>query len=484
VSTLLTLCFALPGAYIFSHYQFVGKTFIRNFITVAFVLPTVVTAAAFKALLGSGGVLNEFLMHIFNLTTPPVQIEQSVYFFILAHIFYNYAIFFQLLSSFWEQMPQNLTDAAIMLGASQKKAFLTISLPLLAPVICAASLLVFVFCFTSFGVVLILGGPRLATLEVEIYRQAIHMFNLPAASALSLVQLLITGICMLIYTRMESHFGVSMIPEMDKPPNPNKQSRWSWCVIFTIVLLIGSPVMALFIKSIQSENGLSLKYYVTLFYNMNQSVMFVPPLSAILNSIGFAISAMIVAIIFGWLAAAYLYFNKTGFVDALLMLPLSTSAVTLGFGFIIAFNAPPLNLRTSIILPIIAHALIAIPFVIRSILPAWRSIPLHIREASALLGASPMQTWLYIDWPLLKPSVIVAAIFSFAISMGEFGATMFVARPQTPTMPVAIYRYLSLPGSMNYGQAMAMSCLLILTTIVGFFIIPFALRNGFGRDQR
>jgi thiamine transport system permease protein len=153
------------------------------------------------------------------------------------------------------------------------------------------------------------------------------------------------------------------------------------------------------------------------------------------------------------------------------MLPLATSAVTLGFGFIIALDEPPLNLRTSLILPAIAHAMVAFPFVIRSLLPAWRSIPQSLREAASVLGASPFRVWRAVDWPILSRALMVGAVFAFAISMGEFGATVFVARPQIPTLPLAIYRYLTHPGAMNYGQAMAMSCLLMLTTAVGFIFL-------------
>jgi thiamine transport system permease protein len=153
------------------------------------------------------------------------------------------------------------------------------------------------------------------------------------------------------------------------------------------------------------------------------------------------------------------------------MLPLSTSAVTLGFGFIIALDEPPLNLRTSWVLPALAHALVAFPFVIRSLLPAWRAIPGGLREAAACLGASPLLIWRTVDWPILARGLSVGAVFAFVISLGEFGATAFVARPQTPTLPLAIYRYLTHPGTMNYGQALAMSCVLMTVTALGFLVL-------------
>ncbi len=157
--------------------------------------------------------------------------------------------------------------------------------------------------------------------------------------------------------------------------------------------------------------------------------------------------------------------------DPIFMLPLSTSAVTLGFGIIITLDKPPLNLRTSIFLIPIAHALVGFPFVVRAILPVLRSIPDQMPDAAAMLGASPLKIFRHIDLPLMSRALVAGAIFAFTISLGEFGATIFTARPETPTIPVAIYRFLGQPGAMNYGQAMAISTLLMGVTALGYVLI-------------
>jgi thiamine transport system permease protein len=158
-------------------------------------------------------------------------------------------------------------------------------------------------------------------------------------------------------------------------------------------------------------------------------------------------------------------------LDALLMLPLATSAVTLGLGYIIALARPPLNLRSSIIMLPIAHAVIAVPFVLRSVLPGFRGILPSLREAAAVMGADGWRVWWEVDWPLIRWPLLVGALFAFTISLGEFGATVFLARPETPTMPVAIFRFLGQPGALNYGQALAMSVLLMLVCVVAFIAI-------------
>lgn len=184
LSTVLTLLLGLPGAYVLARYNFPGKALLQALATVPFVLPTVVVATAFTALLGSQSPLRYTLGAI-----------------LLAHIFYNVTLVLRMVGGFWANLDPHLEQAARTLGASPWRAFCEVTLPLLTPALGAAAMLVFIFCFTSFGVILILGGPRFATLEVEIYRQTINFANLPLAAALSLVQIAITLALTLTYTR-------------------------------------------------------------------------------------------------------------------------------------------------------------------------------------------------------------------------------------------------------------------------------------------
>ncbi|MDQ1465866.1 MAG: thiamine transport system permease protein, partial [Actinomycetota bacterium] len=151
-------------------------------------------------------------------------------------------------------------------------------------------------------------------------------------------------------------------------------------------------------------------------------------------------------------------------LDTLLMLPLGTSAVTIGFGFLIALDRPPLDLRSSVLLVPLAHAVVAIPFVVRAVVPALRSIDPKLREAAALLGAPPARVRREVDLPIVGRAFLVAAGFAAAVSLGDFGATAFIARPDTPTVPIAIFRLLSLPGRLNFDRAMALSTVLMLLT--------------------
>lgn len=487
LSTVLTLVIALPGAYIFARYRFAGKNLIQSITAVPFVLPSVVVAAAFHALLGPHGIVNTWLMTTFSYSSPPIQLDHTIYFILMAHVFYNYTVVVRIVGGAWSRLQPSLVEAAQMLGASKWKVLREITLPLLFPSICAASLLVFIFCFSSFGVILILGGPRYATIEVEIYRQAVYIFNLPMASALALVQIIFTLAFMWIYTWLQRRMTVALYPEShtvtQKRPSSRKDRIIVGANISAMLILLGSPLVALVMQSFSSDHGLTLMFYRAIFKNTAQSVFYIPPVQAVGYSVGFALAALILSLIIGMLAAIFLSGGKsriTAMLDPLFMLPLATSAVTLGFGYIIALDKPPLNLRTSIVLVPIAHTLVAYPFIVRSVLPALRSIPENLKESASLLGASPLRVWTSVIMPIVRRSIIVGAVFAFTVSIGEFGATVFVARPQTPTMPLAIYRFLGQPGALNYGQAMAMSTLLMAVTAAGFLMLERIRSNQEG----
>ena len=145
-----------------------------------FVLPTVVVAAAFNSLF-------EQTDSLFGQTVS----QRSLLAILGAHVFFNVAIIIRVVGGFWQGMDGSLEEAARVLGAKPLAAFTRVTLPRLVPVILGASLLVFLFSFTSFGVILILGGPKRATIETEIYRYAISRGELDVAALLALVQLFI-----------------------------------------------------------------------------------------------------------------------------------------------------------------------------------------------------------------------------------------------------------------------------------------------------
>ncbi|MBZ0310487.1 MAG: iron ABC transporter permease, partial [Anaerolineae bacterium] len=476
LSTVLTLALAFPAAHVFAKYQFPGKSLLLALATIPFVLPTVVVATAFIALLGEDGTLNRLLMSLLNQDEPPVELERSLEIILLAHVFYNYAVVVRIVSSFWSNQSRRIQEAAQMLGANRWIVFYRITLPLLMPAITAAAALVFIFCFTSFGVVRILGGLKYATLEVEIHYQSLSLFDLPTAGALSVIQLTVTLLMMIVYTRLQRRTTqpISLQAHITRPPRLWYEKGWLILNLLVMSLLIFAPILALIERSFTvGDNGVTTRYYELLQQNPRGSFRAVPPLTAIQNSLEYAFFVTLFSVILGTLAA-YLLSQKsrlTRWLDPIFMLPLAASAITLGFGFIITLDKPPLNLRSSYWIVPLAHTLVAMPFVVRSVLPSLRAIKPSIGEAAAVLGANRWSRWWRVELPLITRSIVVGATFAFTISMGEFGASSFVARPNQPTIPLVIFRFLGQPGVANYGQALAMSVILMAVCAAGFVLI-------------
>jgi len=490
LSTILTLILGLPGAYLFAHYNFHGKSLLQALTGIPFLMPTLVVAAAFNALLGPNGWLNIGLMQAFKLTSPPVQFANTFTAILVAHVFYNTTIILRMVGDFWSHLDPRLGQAARMLGANRWQAIRWVTLPLLAPAITAAALLVFIFDFTSFGVILILGGPRFATLEVEIYYQTISLFNLPLAAVLSILQLACTLGLTILYTRLTRHLSIplslkSRVATQRRLATHRSKLMAGVIIVILLVLLI-LPLTGLAVRSVTrlepnrgeqsvTSPGFTLDFYRALEINNNDSIFFAPPTKAIAVSLGYALATTILALVLGFPAALALSQEAASPIshglDSILMLPLGTSAVTLGLGFIVALDKPPLDIRSSWILVPLAHTLVAFPFVVRNLTPALRSIRPRMRQAAAVLGASPGNVLRYIDIPLMGRSLLAASIFAFTISLGEFGATSLIARPEYPTVPIAIYRLISRPGELNYGQALALSTILMLVAGAGMLII-------------
>ena len=488
LSTLLTLLIGLPAAYLFARFDFPGRKSLHTLSLLPFILPTVVVATAFNTLIGPRGWLNLILMDLLNLSDPPLSLLNSLPAILLAHIFYNTSIVIRMVGNSLSRLNPHYDEAARVLNAKPWQAFREVSLPLLMPSILGASLLVFLFDFTSFGVVLMLGGPQFATLEVEIYTQAMSRFNLPMAGLLSMIQLAITLVITLAQSRVKNpRFGKAALSSEQKTrqrPVSTRQKIFVVLMCLLLIVLFISPILSLVSRSLvtfeaargergEFETGLTTRYYTELFRNRTGSIFYSNPLAAIRNSLVYSILTMVIATAMGLITAYAL--SKSGkltrLLEPFLMLPLGASAVILGLGFLITFNRPPWTSGPFPILIPIAHSLIALPFVVRTILPAIQGIPNSLREAASVMGAKPLKVLREIDLPILLRAVIVSLAFSFTISLGEFGASSLLANARTPTIPVAIFRYISQPGALNYGQALAMSTLLLLTSAAGSLLI-------------
>ncbi|MGI5403234.1 ABC transporter permease [Streptomyces sp. CA-135486] len=469
-STALTLLIALPGAYVFARLDFPFKRLLRAVVTVPFVLPTVVVGTAFLALLGRGGLLDELW---------GIRLDTTVWAILLAHVFFNYAVVVRTVGGLWSQLDPRQEEAARVLGAGRFAAWRRVTLPALGPAVAAAAVMVFLFTFTSFGVVQILGGPTFATLEVEIYRQTAQLLDLSTAAVLSLLQFAAVGAILAVHARTvrRRETMLKLVDPAGTARRPRGAGQWTLLggVLGTILLLVLVPLGVLVERSLDGPGGYGFGYFRALTSSdASGGTFLVPPIEAVANSLQYALVATGIALAVGGLAAAALTRRAGGLVrgfDALLMLPLGVSAVTVGFGFLITLDKPPLDLRASWILVPLAQALVGVPFVVRTMLPVLRAVDERLREAAAVLGASPLRVWREVDLPMVRRALLVAAGFAFAVSLGEFGATVFIARPDNPTLPVAVARLLGRPGELNYGQAMALSTILMVVCAAALLLL-------------
>lgn len=486
LSTLLTLLLGLPSAYLFARFDFRGKSLLRALTAVPFMLPTVVVAAGFNALLGPRGLIHAlFPLSSFNFIGTLTAI-------LIAHVFYNTTIIIRVVGNALSSLDPKLEAAARSLGADSFRVWWNVIFPLLRPSLLASSMLVFLFDFTSFGVILLLGGSKFSTLEVEIYLRVLKLPNLSLAALLSVIQLICTLIFSVLYTQYVTRNTQQLAPRSTESNIHKPKTLREKLFVIAFVLLLSSfflaPLSALPFRSLfrleadrgqrgEVQYGFTTDYYTELFVNRRGSVFYVPPIQATVNSIGYASATVVLSLLLGFPAAVALAkpTRLEKVLDPIIMLPLGSSAVMLGLGFIISFGA----WLTSPLLVPFAHTLVALPFVIRTLQPAITSIPERLRQAASSLGASPLEVWKTIDLPILRRATLSAATFAFTVSLGEFGATLLISRPEYPTIPVAIERFLSQPGGLNYGQAMAMATILMLLTLASILLIEkFRLPNS------
>lgn len=465
LSTLLTVVLGLPSALLFSRYLFRGKRALTAAFTVPFVMPTVVAGIGFLALVGPRGITG-------------VDLRNTLAVVLLAHVFFNYAVVARLVGSFLEGVAPRLEQAASTLGAGPWRSLLRVTLPLAVPATLAAAVLVFLFCFTSFGVILILApDARFATLEVEIYRLTARLLELDSAAVLVLVQLVVVGGASWVYTRLQARVAVALAAGGGTRRRPSAAGRALLSANLALAAaLILAPLLALGLQAFTAPSGAfpSLANLRAML-DAPPSIGYASLGRALANSLTFALLSAALAVVVG-LGFAYAV-ARGGWraLDAASLLPLATSPVTLGFGYLLAFPA----LATTFWGIPLAHALVAFPFVARTLLPALRALPPSQRDAAALLGAGPARTFVRVELPVLAPSLLTAAAFAFAISMGEFGASLLLVRPEYATLPVAIYDRLGRPGPLNFGAALGLSLVLMTVTALVMLVLQRRGRTEF-----
>ncbi len=452
LSALLSLIVGLPGAYIITYRNFHFKRFVKTLFTIPFVLPPILVVLGFVIFYGNSGYLNRILMAVFGLEEAPLRILYSFKTVLLAHTFYNFPIVITMVGNSMRKIDHSCEEAAVAEGASSLRVFSRIILPRIIPAAASAAIIVFLYCFTSFSIILVLGGgPSLTTLEVEIYRQAKTSSNIEMAAALSILSTLTVLIVLFANSFIENRSSVFEADYTDfRTQKPSAPER---IYLIAAILFVLLPLVSIFIKA-----G-SIKAW--------QSAL--STIESALNSVKVALLSSLVSTALA-LSTAYLLSSSAGKKQGLLTsyctLPMVTSSVIAGLSYYVTVRK--FFFIPSPVLLILSHAVLAMPFCIRSIRSVWKDIPTEIIESARSTGATERQIFYKIQLPILRPAVRSSLMFSFAISMGELNSTMILAGSSFRTIPLQIYRMV---GSYNYEGACALGVVLCLICFLAFSFI-------------
>jgi thiamine transport system permease protein len=472
VSTLVTLVIAIPGAYLLYRRSFPGQRLIKALITVPFVLPSIVVAVGFTVFRN---------VHDFWIELGATFLSDPVYWIIAAHVFVNYSIAVRTIGGVWAALDAEIDEAAELDGAGRLRTLLAVSLPQLRPAIFSAAALVFLFSATSFGIVLVLGGGQVQTIETAIYFSATQFLELEGAAALVFIQTLITAAAFFIGSSFATGtVGLEQVFEGSRKPRVDRRDWPATVVTAGIVLgLLVMPMLLVLVEAFKVGDGWGFTNFANLGTRGARDLLNISVLDAAVNSLRNMIVAAGIAFVLGTLISWLLVRTKQKLLDLVFLVPLGVSSVVLGFGFLVSFDAVWFPLRSSWLIVPLAQALIALPMVIRLVYPALVSIGKEPIEQASLDGASSWQTFRFVESGMIKGVLLTALGYAAIISIGEFGASTFLAYGSEGTIPTLLFRLIARPGEQNYGMAMAVSAILI-----AFVWLVMLLLSRYSRASR
>ena len=472
LSTLLSAAIGFPGAYILARYTFRGKGFIKALITVPYVLPPIAAVLGIVLLIGNNGIINRALMALLDAEQPPLKLLYSLKAILIAHTFYNIPLFIRFVYPVWEKIPASMYEAGRSLGAGRWRLFGTVTCPWLLCAIIAACALIFVLCFMSFSIVLVLGGgPQFSTMEVEIYKLAKTTSQITKACALGGLESLITLLFISIYTLAGHQQNSYPVPVGKHGTVEAKKLSLrhfpALLYIIFLILYVAMPMATIALNSFTEksgwgkENGFTLKWYKA----FAQTNMYSP----VLNTIFIAVSTVICAIVLSLIISAVISrWPKGSFlVQIFFFASLGISSILLSLGFMLTISNLGFRPNGKLLL-IAVHTAAVLPFTIKAISLFYNRINRRCIECAQSLGAKPLRILWTVKLPMIKNGIFTAGIFAFAVSAGEVNGALMLAPEGFATMPVAIYRLI---GAYRFYQACAMGTVLLLICIAAFYAI-------------
>ena len=463
LSTALTVSLAIPGAYLLYRKRFFGQRAIRSLITIPFMLPTIVVATGFTIFRDAS-----------NLWTNPVV------WIIAAHVFLNYSLAVRTIGSFWMSLDLQTEEAAELAGAGRLRTVWSVSLPQLRPALISASATTFLYCTASYGVILVLGGGHVQSIETEIATAANTLLDLPKASALALIQTLLSVVAFGIsQSGGRGNLGIEL-GEHDGVVKKLDRRDWLAALITlpVVLFLIVAPMWQILTKAFFEGSGL-VGNFLNLAGRGTRDILNISVLDATANSLRNMLISASISLIVGVMVSFMLRSDSKKrssqvllrLLDVAFLLPLGISTVVLGFGYLVTFGGYPLPLRESWLVVPLIQSVMAVPLVVRLVYPALVAMDRNQLEAAQTAGANRWQIFWLIEIPMIRYSVYTASAFAALVSLGEFGAASLLAYGDQATLPTVLYTLISKPGGENYGMAMAASTLIMLLTFAVVFLI-------------
>lgn len=441
--------------------RFPGRRALWALSAAPFVLPSVVMAAGIKAW----------------------GVDGSWAAVVATHVAMNVVVVMRTVGARLAAVDPHLVEAASTLGRSSWGAFRDVELPLVRSAAAGAALVVFLFSFTSFGVVMVLRGRGVTTIELEIWVEAVRRLRLDVATLLALGQVLVVASIVALQHRLSGRdvpSGTAVTGPSRRPPRGVGEHL---AVVASSVVVAAAalvPLGGLVIRSLRVGDGWGLAHYASLLDPVVGTTGVASPLGAFGASARNALVATAIAMAVALPASAVVARGRLlgSVVDQALFLPLAMSAAALGFGFFLAYRQPPLDLRSSWLALPLVEAAIAVPLVVRLLVPRIRGLDPRQGEAAAVLGAGPLRRFRVAVARPLRDVVATGTVLAFVVGFGEFGATSFLARSSTPTVPQLIATLTARPRADAFGSAMALGVVTALL-VTGLFAL-LDRREGHG----
>ena len=470
-SVFATFVLALPLTWFVGRHNFRSRKVVRAIASVGFLLPSVVVAAGFIALL-------------------PNRLHVSLATMILAHAYFNIAVVLRVVAPQLETFDTGLVAAAHTVGAGPLRTFATVSWPAMRNAVVSAAAVIFIYCFTSYAVVRTLGGVTRNTLESDIAVRAFAIGDIGGAMVLSLVQVAIIAAVVLL-GRALAHDAARTTRRttLTLTPVVGMRAISGAVIVAGTLTLVAAPLVAIARSSLRVGDSWSLAGWRSLVDNDAAVVTpaSAPPAavsaSALVDSLSAssrtaALAAIMALVLAAGLAHAVVRLGLRGrWLDVISMVPLVVSPVTLGLGLVVTFDSGWYDWRGAWWFVAIVHTVIGMPLAMRVLVPAWRNIAPGLHDAAAVLGATPRRRFVDIDLRLLRPALIAATGLVVAVSLGEFGAASMLSRSGAETMPVMIARLLGRTGDLVRTQAFVLATVLVVACVAALLLVESGARN-------